>query len=325
MINNISRDALRTRLAVLALLVVFHLQPSVHAKKEISIVFNTVSWGMVRGQTTRFSVSNPLELSEWERSGPVFFQVMLVDETGAVIATSEERAVPPGEFRSVDFDRDDLPLAGSIGGRVQARAEIRYRSFAIIDRTQMTRLPTSIELIDDATGQTAVLVAQKPNEILVAGSHSPVPPPAPVDLSVIVYANRGLIGLTNGETLRVNALHPGDPRGHPDGPMRARVSLFDSNGALLARSGEATIGPGEFHSFDFDRAAITASGESVGGRLQLRVSVEAAPTHPSSFTQDPRAAGLLPTSLELVANSTGRTTAVWVTVGFFETEPSQKP
>jgi hypothetical protein len=91
---------------------------------------------------------------------------------------------------------------------------------------------------------------------------------------------------------------------------------------LVAQSAEAVIAPGEISSFDFDREDIHAPGESGGGRLQMLVRLEASATDPYSFAQDPKAAGPLATSLELIDNSTGRTTAVWLTVGFFEVTPT---
>jgi len=278
---------------------------------------------MVRDQTARFTVFNPNEPSERERR-EVFVQVTLLDARGAAIAQINEIAIPPGAFRSVDFKRDDLPVAG---GRAQTRAQVRYRTFSIVDRTQLTVFPTSIELIDDATGHTTLLISQKPKEIVVVGSNSPAIAPARTapDLPVIVYGGRALMGLAYGQTLRVNAFYPGAPADPQRQSVRARVSLYGSNGALLAQSAEATVAPGEFHSFDFDRAEIPASGEPIGGRLPMRVSLAATAIDPSSLIQDPEATGPLAASFELIDNSAGRTAAVWVTVGFFEVAPAPKP
>jgi hypothetical protein len=312
------------RLAALATLVLCLVQPKVRAQEEVSLVFHTISWGMVRGQTARFTVFNPNEPSERERR-EVFVQVTLLDSRGAAIAQSDEIAIPPGAFRSVDFKGADLPVAGE---RVQTRAQVRYRSFYLVDRTRAIGFsPTSIELIDDDTGHTALLISQKPKEIVVVGSNLPVIAPAQTltELPVIVYAGRALMGLAYGQTLRVNAFYPGNLADPQRQSVRARVRLFGADGALLAQSAEATIAPGEFHSFDFDRAHIAASGESGGGRLQTLVSLEATAIDPFSFTQDPKATGPLATSLELIDNSTGRTTAVWLTVGFVEVVPTQKP
>jgi hypothetical protein len=328
MIGDITRKALNM-LAAFALLARCLVQPQALAREEAPFVWNTISWGMVRGQMVRFSVFSPNEPSERERP-MVFIRVILFDASGALIANSDEIAIPPGEFRSVDFNRDDLPVAADqVGGRLQTRAQVRYRFFSIVDRTQFNVLPTSIELIDVGTGQTTQLVSHVPQESGFVSTKLPViaPPQAPTEIPVIVYANRGLLGLVYWQKLRLSAHFPIDPgpQSQPVRALRARMSLYGANGALLAQSDEATIAPGAFHSFDFDRADIPASGEPVGGRLQMRVSLEVAATNASSFTQNPKAAGPIATSLELIDNSTGRTTAVWLTVGFFEVPPSRNP
>jgi hypothetical protein len=314
------------RLAALALFALCLVQPQVRAQEEVSLVFHTISWGMARGQTARFTIFNPSEPVNTELTRQVtFVEVMLMDARGAVIAQSDEIAIPPGEFRSVDFKRDDLAVAGE---RAQMRAQVRYRSFYLVDRTRAIGFPpASIELIDDYTGHTTLLISQKPKEIVVVGSKSPAIAPAQplTELPVIVYSGRALIGLAYRQTLRVNVFYPGAPADPQRQSVRARARLYDANGALLAQSAEAVIAPGEFYSFDFDRADFALSGESGGGRLQMLVRLEASATDPYSFTQDPKATGPLATSLELIDNSTGRTTAVWLTVGFFEVTPAPKP
>ncbi|HYV05477.1 MAG TPA: hypothetical protein VFB82_12870 [Blastocatellia bacterium] len=140
------------RLALLALLAVFLAPPQARAHEEVSIVFHTIPWGMVRGQTARFSMFNPNAPTEPER--PFFVQVQLFDASGAVIATSDEIAIPPGEFRSIDFDRNGLPIADNPGGRVQTRALVRYRMFSIVDRSKMI---VSMELIDNNAGRTTAV------------------------------------------------------------------------------------------------------------------------------------------------------------------------
>jgi hypothetical protein len=319
-------NVLINRLGALTLLVLCLLQPKVRAQEEVSLVFHTISWGMVRGQTARFTMFNPNEPVKTELTRQVsFVEVMLLDARGSVIAKSDEIAIPPGAFRSVDFKRDDLPVAGD---RIQTRAQVRYRSFYLVDRTRAIGFPpTSIELIDDDTGHTTLLISQKPKEIVVVGSNSPVIAPAQTltELPVIVYSGRTLMGLAYGQTLRANAFYPGASADPQRQSVRARARLYDAKGALLAQSAEATIGPGEFHSFDFNRANIPEWGGPAGRRLQMLVSLEATATDPYSFTQDPKATGPLATSLELIDNSTGRTTAVWLTVGFFEVVPAPKP
>jgi len=314
------------RLAALGLLALCLVEPRVRAQEEVSLVFHTIPWGMARGQTARFTIFNPSEPVKTELTRQVtLVEVMLLDARGAVIAQSDEITIEPGAFRSVDFKRGNLPVAGE---RAQMRAQIRYRSFYLVDRTRAIGFPSaSIELIDDDTGRSTALISQKPKEIVVVGSKSPAIAPAQplTGLPVIVYAGQALMGLPYGHTLRVNAFYPGALADPQRQSVRARARLYDANGVLLAQSPEAAIASGEFSSFDFDRKDIHATGESGGGRLQMLVRLEASATDPYSFAQEPKATGPLATSLELIDNSTGRTTAVWLTVGFFEVTPAPKP
>jgi hypothetical protein len=128
-----------------------------HEPDEVTSVLHTTSWGMTGGQKARISVVNPNEPSQQERR-IIFIRVVLFDAGGAVIAESDEVAIPPGEFRSVDFNRDAIPLPGEPGsGRLQTRAQVHYRSFFLVDRTRVVGLPTSTELIDNSTGRTAAV------------------------------------------------------------------------------------------------------------------------------------------------------------------------
>ncbi len=82
----------------------------------------------------------------------------LYDAHGNPIAQSAEFEIPAGEFRSIEFDRDELQLAGEPGtGRVQVRTQIRYRFLSIVDRTQLS--PPSSEILDKSTGMTTAIVS----------------------------------------------------------------------------------------------------------------------------------------------------------------------
>ena len=98
--------------------------------------------GFVPGQTLRITVAHVSTESRQDQNPPdVRVGVWLLDARGRVIAQSDEIAIPPGEFRSFDFNRDSIPLAGEPGtGRLQVRGEIRHRLFAIVDRTKICGL-----------------------------------------------------------------------------------------------------------------------------------------------------------------------------------------
>src|SRR5262245_27448438 len=59
--SDFSRHSSVLRLAALAMLAICIVQPQVRAQEEVSFVFHTISWGMDRGQTARFTVGNPNE------------------------------------------------------------------------------------------------------------------------------------------------------------------------------------------------------------------------------------------------------------------------
>jgi hypothetical protein len=133
--------------------------------------------GFVRGQTMRISVVNPDHLQPQAPDGRKFKMLvapLILNAHGDVIAAGDEITLDPGEFHSFDFDRDEIALQGEQGtGRLQVHSQIRFRFFSIVERTRITpdEVPASLELIDNSTGSTTVLISSKPKEIVVVGSH----------------------------------------------------------------------------------------------------------------------------------------------------------
>jgi hypothetical protein len=132
--------------------------------------------GFVRGQTMRISVVNPDSQPQAPdgRKFKMLVAPLILNAQGDVIAAGDEITLDPGEFHSFDFDRDQIALEGEPGtGRLQVRSQIRFRFFSIVDRTRITpdEIPTSLELTDNSTGSTTVLISSKPKEIVVVGSH----------------------------------------------------------------------------------------------------------------------------------------------------------
>lgn len=173
------RRSLLVRLAALALLAFFFIQANVHATQPINssaaqaVVFVGgwgASVGLARGQTLRVNVSNENEPGARSGSEPVFALATLYDARGNTLAQSAEVAMRAGEFRALDFDRDDLHLTGEPGtGRVQVRATalwgVRTRHYFGPDD-----IPASLEIVDNGTGRTAAAISSKPKEIVVVGS-----------------------------------------------------------------------------------------------------------------------------------------------------------
>ena len=230
--------------------------------------------GLGRGQSLRYTIFAP-------NGTPVRAHVEIYDEHGAIVARSAEVAIAAGEFRSVEFSRDTLPLAGEAG---TGRAQVGH---CICFRHEHTRPESavSVELIDNATGKTLAATEASTAERF-SGQY------------VLTSIAHTAVGVTPGEKLRVNVANPMGERE----PAQAQVQLFDALGNLLAESAETTIPVGAFHSFDFNRSDLPSSGELGTGRVEVSVRYR------SFFIVDRTR---LQTSIELVNLATGFTT-VWL-------------
>jgi len=225
--------------------------------------------------------------------------VALFTADGSVVAESEEFTVEPGEFRSFDFDRDDLDLTGDPDtGRVQLCARIRYRFFSIVDRTQLP--PASLEIIDKGSGRTTEAHSHKPKEIVVVGSNG--------DRPLVFAVDFRSTGMVHGQTIRFSLLNQSDSSQALRGPVLAQVRLFDAVGQQIAQSSVIAIPPGEFRSVDFDRDDIPLAGEPGTGRVQIKGTWK--------MTVQDRAAedGEFPASLEIVDNESGASAGGFVTI-----------
>jgi len=127
----------------------------------------------------------------------------------------------------------------------------------------------------------------------------------PVQSNHILYEDF-VIGLTAGQTLRATLanLIGADQREQPP-ELRAKATLYDAQGRLIAVSEEARIPRGTSFSFDFNRRAILLPGEPRTGRLEVRMVLEG--TFDLSFAQQ-TTSDHLPASYELI-DGAGRTVA----------------
>lgn len=174
----------RTRLALLvvSVLTVCGVPPQLRGQPDVSgtaagepptetlsINFEKAPFGMARGQTARFTVFNPGDTVDQQGCGErgtacsnltVSVVVAMMDQQGSRIAQSAEIEIPPGEFRSIDFNRDAFLLPGEPDtGRLQIRPVLRL-AFArsALQGFDVPRLIDSIEIVDNLTGMTTVLV-----------------------------------------------------------------------------------------------------------------------------------------------------------------------
>lgn len=163
---NFTRNDVITRLAALALFGCCFLQlparntqagttitapPVTASAAEVVILTSSVLAGLARGQTMRFTLFNP----SGSPSVALRAQAKLFDAQSRVIAESAEMIIPPGEFRSFDFNRDDIGLAGEDGtGRLQVRGTTTLFQSRDINDAGRDQIPMSLELVDNSTGAT---------------------------------------------------------------------------------------------------------------------------------------------------------------------------
>ena len=121
------------------------------AQGRLYVATDVGIYGFVHGETARFSVAYPSTTEEG--SQPVQVQAYIYDSLGRLVSQTDPVEVRPGQFRTFDFNRDDLPLAGEEGtGRLQVRAGIQV---ALMDGSvRHVKLPVSMEVMDNRTGAT---------------------------------------------------------------------------------------------------------------------------------------------------------------------------
>lgn len=162
---NFTRHIRIPRLAALALLALCLVQTQIRAQGMTEYILIAPSVGFAGNQTLRFTLLNPNEPDSQGGREPVRAKVKLYDASGNVIAESDEVRIPAGEFRSFDFKRSDIPLAGEPGtGRLQIKGTW---TMTVQDAAaQIDGFLASVEIVDNKTGKTIligtpVLAAQK--------------------------------------------------------------------------------------------------------------------------------------------------------------------
>jgi len=115
---------------------------------------NDIMTGIVPGQKLRVTLFNPPSSESETQSKPVNGHVKVFDGSGNLIAQSTELAIPPGEFRSFDFNRSALSIPGEPGTN---RANVRIKPFYSFRSERLSQVLVSFEIIDNRTGKTVIL------------------------------------------------------------------------------------------------------------------------------------------------------------------------
>ena len=126
----------------------------------------------------------------------------------------------------------------------------------------------------------------------------------------------GMVGLTEGQTARLNLLNPGVPSPAATGAIcSAQVSFLNDQGTVVKMSTVSVI-PGKSVSFDLDRDTdLAVSDRRVEIRATIRipaltpVASPPQPVPPQPLPPQPAICTLVP-SLEVFNNDTGKTRVV---------------
>jgi hypothetical protein len=303
---NLIRQNSIVRLAALAMFALCFVQLQICAQEterntsatarpddEVVILTSSIpSWGMSRGEKSRITVFNKNESKKSELTRQVsFIQTMLLDARGAVIAQSEEIAIPPGGFRYFDFHRDSIPLAGDPGtGRLQVSGQIRHKFFSIVDRSKLTIFPATVELVKE-TGQTTVHFEPTFSGGVTVASGD-------IDGSL---STDFLVGITPGQTLLITGLNTIDPESRRRvETVELSVIVYARDGNVIAESDVVEVPPGQFRTLRFNYEDLQAPAEPVTGRSQFLTTALWGVSRSRQFFGD--------ASLEIVDRSTGRST-----------------
>jgi hypothetical protein len=115
------------------------------------IVANDMVIGLVQGQKLRLTVFNP------SPSTAAGAHVKVFDGSGFLLLSSENVAVPGGEFRTFDISYNDLgQMPGeSATGRRQIRADMTIVFTGLESEARIFR--PSFELVDEVRGQSILI------------------------------------------------------------------------------------------------------------------------------------------------------------------------
>ena len=152
---NFTRTVHISRLAAMALVAFSFFQLPVGAQSsresnETIVPGATALVGLASGEMLRFTAFNPDKTESGRPNEPISLQLKLFDAHGDVIAESPQIEIPPGEFRSVDFNQDQLGGASAPGSRNQVRT---FPLWGLRARGRLS-VTTSLEIVQSSTGSS---------------------------------------------------------------------------------------------------------------------------------------------------------------------------
>lgn len=155
MLTNITRNKSVFRIATAALAVfsLFQLPVGAQSSRESNetiVPGATALVGLAPGEMLRFTAFNPPKTESGRPNEPISLKLKLYDAHGDVIAESAEVEIPPGEFRSVDFNDDQLAGASAPGSRNQVRT---FPLWGLRARGRLL-VTTSLEIVQSSTGSS---------------------------------------------------------------------------------------------------------------------------------------------------------------------------
>ena len=111
--------------------------------------------GLAREDMLRFSAFNPLETESGQPNESISLRFTLYLPDGTPIAKSPQIEIPPGEFRWVDFKRDDLLFGGESS---TGRAQFLTKALWGLRTHNQVLVTTKLEIVDRGSCRTREVV-----------------------------------------------------------------------------------------------------------------------------------------------------------------------
>ena len=302
--RRITRRTLLISFLSMFLLTGSHTQARTEQTRQVTMIQDMGSVGLINGQTLRYTRANLNDPDPRKRLfEPMRIQVKLLAADGNVIAQDGAVAVGVGQSQSFDFTRNQIILPGEAGtARLQVRLEV-----TVIGQTKWPNLilkqgiletfNDNAEIIDNPSGPTIVSLGGGTNEIVLNDSSGTENLNGGSQITS-AESEDYLVGIVPGQRLRITVPYPKLPDQTSELPqLKAIVSIFLADGRQTASSQEIEVPSGGFHSFDFDAGDLP-----VTGRLQVRIEI-----HRRFFPGVAARLGQGDSGVELIDSATGKT------------------